>query len=627
MNPMDFCSKLLSYLDSDSMAEVLRSVGSDMREAAVELYLCTDTSTVDMESKMLKVATAFIKIVDYPLAEKLLKHLENFARASRNDSLLLRVMGTIGTMYLEAEQLDLAKEYAEVALVQAAAIGDQFSMERCTVNLAIIASERHDYALALEKFRLGVEIAREIDDRSGVELCQSNLNVTINRLINAIISTKKKDEIHEIVQSLLNRNLFDYAIEAIVRTAHQCDYDINAENYRKGVLEFLRRVGDDFLRLNRYVEAHKVYNYGIPIAQFINAVQTEAELMLNLANLTFIIYGQEEASEIYTYLVEFCEKNSILDIAVHGLISWGGVCENQKDHSEALIHYKSAHAIAEANGLSDLSLKTSELIVRLLRSSGDKESDNHKPFNIVITNSQSPDKTIRTMADIDFSEVNNQSKTKESEQEEPLSPLIVGKFEDLSEQAGSSINTRHLRVFISSTFNDMHAERDLLLKRVFPKIRRLCTQRYVHFTAVDLGWGITDEQSASGQIIPICLREIDRSRPHFICMLGDRYGSTYHLTDSHHMMLEKYPWLAKAEGKSFTELEIMHGVLNDPANSKHAYFYFRDPRYTRSISNNVKKNIPVFPSFDQFEVTGLQELKETIRQHSITIPETENCEP
>ena len=31
------------------------------------------------------------------------------------------------------------------------------------------------------------------------------------------------------------------------------------------------------------------------------------------------------------------------------------------------------------------------------------------------------------------------------------------------------------------------------------------------------------------------------------------------------------------EGKSVTELEILHGVLNDPDMAKHAFFYFRDP--------------------------------------------------
>ena len=39
---------------------------------------------------------------------------------------------------------------------------------------------------------------------------------------------------------------------------------------------------------------------------------------------------------------------------------------------------------------------------------------------------------------------------------------------------------------------------------------------------VDLRWGITDEQK--GEVLPICLAEIERCRPYFIGLLGERYG-------------------------------------------------------------------------------------------------------
>jgi len=34
-----------------------------------------------------------------------------------------------------------------------------------------------------------------------------------------------------------------------------------------------------------------------------------------------------------------------------------------------------------------------------------------------------------------------------------------------------------IRVFVSSTFADMHAEREELVKRVFPELRKLCEAR------------------------------------------------------------------------------------------------------------------------------------------------------
>ena len=49
---------------------------------------------------------------------------------------------------------------------------------------------------------------------------------------------------------------------------------------------------------------------------------------------------------------------------------------------------------------------------------------------------------------------------------------------------------RQIRVFISSTFRDMMCERDLLVKEVFPELRRKCAKRFVIVTEVDLRWGI-----------------------------------------------------------------------------------------------------------------------------------------
>ncbi|MBI3610876.1 MAG: DUF4062 domain-containing protein [Nitrospirae bacterium] len=47
---------------------------------------------------------------------------------------------------------------------------------------------------------------------------------------------------------------------------------------------------------------------------------------------------------------------------------------------------------------------------------------------------------------------------------------------------------RVIRVFVSSTFRDMHAEREELVKRVFPQLRKLCEQRGVTWGEVDLRW-------------------------------------------------------------------------------------------------------------------------------------------
>lgn len=85
------------------------------------------------------------------------------------------------------------------------------------------------------------------------------------------------------------------------------------------------------------------------------------------------------------------------------------------------------------------------------------------------------------------------------------------------------------RVFVSSTFSDLKAERNALQKFVFPRLRELCQRRGCRFQAIDLRWGIRDEAALDQQTMRICLEEIARCqrvtpRPNFIVLLGDRYG-------------------------------------------------------------------------------------------------------
>jgi hypothetical protein len=43
-----------------------------------------------------------------------------------------------------------------------------------------------------------------------------------------------------------------------------------------------------------------------------------------------------------------------------------------------------------------------------------------------------------------------------------------------------------VRIFISSTFRDMHAERDHLVRFVFPELKEKCREKRVHLIDVDL---------------------------------------------------------------------------------------------------------------------------------------------
>jgi hypothetical protein len=175
----------------------------------------------------------------------------------------------------------------------------------------------------------------------------------------------------------------------------------------------------------------------------------------------------------------------------------------------------------------------------------------------------------------------------------------------------AKVLARQMRVFVSSTFRDMRAERDELARHVFPKIRKLCADRRVTFTDVDLRWGITDEQTAAGQVLPICLDEIRRCRPYFISLLGDRYGWVPRLDGP---ILETETWLRRNEGKSYTELEILHGVLNEPGMVQHAYFYFRDPGYVEHLPDSATRAdyLPESPT----AAASLAQLKQRIREQA-----------
>ncbi len=50
------------------------------------------------------------------------------------------------------------------------------------------------------------------------------------------------------------------------------------------------------------------------------------------------------------------------------------------------------------------------------------------------------------------------------------------------------------------------------------------------------------------------------------------------------------PWLSQYREHSITALEIIHGVLRNPAMGNRSYFYFRDPAYLEDIPPEVRGN-------------------------------------
>jgi tetratricopeptide (TPR) repeat protein len=169
---------------------------------------------------------------------------------------------------------------------------------------------------------------------------------------------------------------------------------------------------------------------------------------------------------------------------------------------------------------------------------------------------------------------------------------------------------RQIRVFISSTFLDMQEERNVLIKKIFPQLRKMCEERAVTWTEVDLRWGITTEQAAEGKVLPLCLEEIRRCRPYFIGLLGGRYGWVPEPGSIPAELLESQPWLRQHLQHSVTELEILHGVFNEEAMHGHAYFYFRDSKYLELVPADKRQ---IFTSEGSEAAGKLERLKQKIR--------------
>jgi len=179
-------------------------------------------------------------------------------------------------------------------------------------------------------------------------------------------------------------------------------------------------------------------------------------------------------------------------------------------------------------------------------------------------------------------------------------------------------DNRNIRIFISSTFHDMHAEREELVKYTFPELRKRCRERGVELLDVDLRWGVTDEQKAEGQVLPICLAEIERCRPYFIGLLGERYGWVPDEIDQE--LIDDQPWLEEHREKSVTDLEIQHGVLGDPAMDGIAFFYFRNPEISKQVEAQLAKE----PDYQPESVSArskLEHLKKCIEDSDAPLRE------
>ncbi|XP_054421609.1 telomerase protein component 1 [Pteronotus mesoamericanus] len=182
---------------------------------------------------------------------------------------------------------------------------------------------------------------------------------------------------------------------------------------------------------------------------------------------------------------------------------------------------------------------------------------------------------------------------------------------------------RSIRLFISSTFRDMHGERDLLLRSVLPALQARAAPHRISLHAIDLRWGITEEETRRNRQLEVCLGEVENSQL-FVGILGSRYGYVppiYNLPDHPHFRwAQQYP-----SGRSVTEMEVMQflnrGLRLQP--SAQGLIYFRDSSFLSSVPDAWK---PDFIPESEEAVRRISELKSYLSEQEGVTCRRYSCE-
>lgn len=132
-----------------------------------------------------------------------------------------------------------------------------------------------------------------------------------------------------------------------------------------------------------------------------------------------------------------------------------------------------------------------------------------------------------------------------------------------------------LRVFISSTFEDLEEERKYLAEAVFPAFTNTALLQGVQFVEIDLRWGVPKD----APIIKSCLKEIERTQPYFIGIIGksdgtvpkpENFKAEYGIfDDEYNEKIER--WIEA--GCSITEMEFLYGAIERGDTCKSGFFW------------------------------------------------------
>lgn len=170
------------------------------------------------------------------------------------------------------------------------------------------------------------------------------------------------------------------------------------------------------------------------------------------------------------------------------------------------------------------------------------------------------------------------------------------------------------RVFVAATFPDMYDERELIMNKVLPELRRRSIDHGVRNTSIDVRWTTNERENIESTADAIMMH-----RPVLVGLIGERPGWIPPVRDFEpDEVAERCPWLADIASRQSVEpvVDLLNRIIDDPLMRGRIFFYRRrhsaDPKLlppARAILLELERRVAdmQFPIRDYDDAESLAE--------------------
>lgn len=173
----------------------------------------------------------------------------------------------------------------------------------------------------------------------------------------------------------------------------------------------------------------------------------------------------------------------------------------------------------------------------------------------------------------------------------------------------------------------MHAERDYFINEVFPELDNWAKRHKIQTSYIDLRCE-NAEENENNCAVSISLKHIDKSRPFFLCFIGQRIGWIPNFeNDLDEETKYRYPSIRNLiDNNSITEIEIEHSLFHPLSQrineneikkyppTKHNLFFFRQNNYIKNLNEAQKK---IYTNDHEKANEKLEKIKDKIIKKSV----------